>query len=128
MSLKTNKLARANRSMLFGMMFLAVIVFGSVFAMLYMSFEKSEDCKNIPLYTISISPALTGDSVMIVVNDSTLFCGLVTPENASEDSCLTIPSAGEQNMISIVNFTKGVTLHDNLPPAPISFTIGQEEL
>lgn len=127
MSLRNSKSARTNRSMLFGMMFLAVIVLGSVFAMLYLSFEKNSEAKDAPLYTMSISPALIGDSLMIVVNDSVIFNGMVTPLNTGEEKVLTAPSAGEQNMISIVNLTTGETLHDNMPPAPITLTIGEEE-
>lgn len=67
MSLKNNKAARLNRYMMFGTLFLGVLVIGCVFAFLYLSYNKV----NNPLVGQPQEEEVT-DSIVLVVNDSTL--------------------------------------------------------
>jgi hypothetical protein len=64
MSLKNNKAARLNRYMMFGTLFLGILVLGCVFAFLYLSY-------NIPPEDETPQTS-TADSIILVVNDSTL--------------------------------------------------------
>ncbi|MBO7570091.1 MAG: hypothetical protein J6T11_07050 [Bacteroidaceae bacterium] len=64
MSLKNNKAARLNRYMMFGTLFLGILVLGCVFAFLYLSYNiPSED---------ETPQTSTADSIVLIVNDSTL--------------------------------------------------------
>lgn len=67
MSLKNNKAARLNRYMMFGTLFLGILVIGCVFAFLYLAFDKT----NNPFVG---QPQEEGaaDSIVFIVNDSTL--------------------------------------------------------
>lgn len=67
MSLKNNKAARLNRYMMFGTLFLGILVIGCVFAFLYLAFDKTNN-------PFAGQPQEEGaaDSVVLIVNDSTL--------------------------------------------------------
>lgn len=67
MSLRNNKAARLNRYMMFGTLFLGILVLGCVFAFLYLSYNKTDN----PLVE---QPKEEGaaDSIVLIVNDSTL--------------------------------------------------------
>lgn len=69
MSLRNNKAAKLNRYMMFGMFFLGIIVFGCVFAFLYMAYEgqgaRGEGQE------VTEEQEVT-DSILLIVNDSTL--------------------------------------------------------
>ena len=67
MSLRNNKAARLNRYMMFGTFFLGVLVLGCVFAFLYLSFSKESN----PFVGQPQSDGMA-DSIMLIVNDSTL--------------------------------------------------------
>ena len=67
MSLRNNKAAKLNRYMMYGTFFLGIIVLGSVFAFLYLSFNKTDN----PLVPQPQEENLT-DSIVLIVNDSTL--------------------------------------------------------
>jgi hypothetical protein len=68
MSLKNNKAARLNRYMMFGTLFLGILVIGCVFAFLYMAYNGGEGQ--------SEGQGARGvgqeDSIVFIVNDSTL--------------------------------------------------------
>lgn len=66
MSLRNNKAARLNRYMMFGTFFLGILVLGCVFAFLYMSYQPSSDGGN------QEGGERTADSILLIVNDSTL--------------------------------------------------------
>lgn len=63
MSLKNNKAARLNRYMMFGTLFLGILVIGCVFGFLYLAYNGQQTTDN---------GQLTTDSLVLVVNDSTL--------------------------------------------------------
>lgn len=67
MSLRNNKAARLNRYMMFGTLFLGILVLGCVFAFLYLSYNKTDN----PFVE---QPKEEGavDSIVLIVNDSTL--------------------------------------------------------
>ncbi|MBQ6964064.1 MAG: hypothetical protein IJP82_00035 [Bacteroidaceae bacterium] len=74
MSLRTNKAARLNRYMMFGMLFLGIIVLGCVFAFLYLSFNPSfggTQEESSPVLQPQGGGTAT-DSIIFIVNDSTL--------------------------------------------------------
>ena len=67
MSLRNNKATKLNRYMMFGTIFLGILVLGCVFGFLYLSFSKESN----PFVG---QPSADGmaDSIMLLVNDSTL--------------------------------------------------------
>lgn len=67
MSLRNNKATRLNRYMMFGTLFLGILVIGCVFGFLYLAFNKG----NNPSVQ---QPQEEGaaDSIVFIVNDSTL--------------------------------------------------------
>lgn len=72
MSLRNNKASRLNRTMLFGMLFLGIIVLGCVFAFLYLAYNKTDN----PLVgQPDTENASATDSIVFIVNDSTLLEG-----------------------------------------------------
>ncbi|MBQ9665394.1 MAG: hypothetical protein IJ635_07545 [Bacteroidaceae bacterium] len=70
MSLRNNKATRLNRYMMFGTLFLGVIVLGCVFAFLYLSYNKTDNPFVQQPNTEEEAPAV--DSIVFIVNDSTL--------------------------------------------------------
>jgi hypothetical protein len=67
MSLRNNKAARLNRYMMFGTLFLGILVLGCVFAFLYLSYNKTDN----PFVEQPKEEGAT-DSIVLIVNDSTL--------------------------------------------------------
>ncbi len=70
MSLRNNKATRLNRYMMFGTLFLGVIVLGCVFAFLYLSYNKTDNPFVQQPNTEDEATAV--DSIVFIVNDSTL--------------------------------------------------------
>ena len=70
MSLRNNKATRLNRYMMFGTLFLGVIVLGCVFAFLYLSYNKTDNPFVQQPNTEDEATAV--DSIVFFVNDSTL--------------------------------------------------------
>ena len=70
MSLRNNKATRLNRYMMFGTLFLGVIVLGCVFAFLYLSYNKTDNPFVQQPNTEHEATAV--DSIVFIVNDSTL--------------------------------------------------------
>lgn len=68
MSLRNNRAVKLNRYMMFGMFFLGIIVLGSVFAFLYMSYSKTDN----PFAGQPKEETVDVDSMVLIVNDSTL--------------------------------------------------------
>lgn len=69
MSLRNNKATRLNRYMMFGTLLLGILVLACVFAFLYLSFnQEGRPSAGQP----SQGDAPTQDSIVFVVNDSTL--------------------------------------------------------
>ena len=68
MSLRNNRAVKLNRYMMFGMFFLGIIVLGCVFAFLYMSYSKTDN----PFAGQPKEEEGTTDSIVLIVNDSTL--------------------------------------------------------
>ena len=66
MSLRNNKATKLNRYMMFGMFFLGIIVLGSVFAFLYLSYNPSTFGSG------QEKASGVTDSIVLIVNDSTL--------------------------------------------------------
>ena len=66
MALRNNRATQANRYMLFGMLFLGILVLGCVFAFLYLSYTQTQLPQAQP------SDAAAVDSVVFIVSDSTL--------------------------------------------------------
>ena len=64
MSLKNNKAARLNRYMMFGTLFLGILVIGCVFVFLYMAFNNP--------FVEQPQEEGAADSIVLIVNDSTL--------------------------------------------------------
>lgn len=69
MSLRNNKATRLNRYMMFGMLFLGIIVLGCVFAFLYLSFNKTDN----PFVK---QDGGVSDSIIFMVSDSALLDSL----------------------------------------------------
>ena len=67
MSLRNNKAARLNRYMLFGTLFLGILVLGCVFGFLYLSFNKESNP-----FVQQPQEEGAADSIVLIVNDSTL--------------------------------------------------------
>ena len=67
MSLRNNKATRLNRYMMFGTLFLGILVLGCVFGFLYLAFNK----ENNPFVQQPQQEGMA-DSIMLIVNDSTL--------------------------------------------------------
>ena len=67
MSLRNNKAARLNRYMMFGTLFLGILVLGCVFAFLYLSYNKTDN----PFVEQPKEEGAT-DSIVLIVNDLTL--------------------------------------------------------
>ena len=67
MSLRNNKAARLNRYMMFGTLFLGILVLGCVFGFLYLSFNKESN-----LFVQQPQEEGAADSIVLIVNDSTL--------------------------------------------------------
>ncbi|MBO4430715.1 MAG: hypothetical protein J5790_05180 [Bacteroidaceae bacterium] len=67
MSLKNNKAAKLNRYMMFGTLFLGILVIGCVFAFLYLAYNRT----NNPFVEQPQEEGAT-DSIVLIVNDSTL--------------------------------------------------------
>ena len=65
MSLKNNKAARLNRYMMFGTLFLGILVIGCVFAFLYMAYNGGNEDQGA-------KGEAQEDSIVFIVNDSTL--------------------------------------------------------
>ena len=65
MSLKNNKAARLNRYMMFGTLFLGILVIGCVFAFLYMAYNGGGENQGT-------GNEAQEDSIVFIVNDSTL--------------------------------------------------------
>ena len=67
MSLRNNKATRLNRYMMFGTLFLGILVLGCVFGFLYLAYNKGTNSS-------VQQPQEEGmaDSIMFIVNDSTL--------------------------------------------------------
>lgn len=72
MSLRNNKATRLNRYMMFGMLFLGIIVIGCVFAFLYLSFNKTDN----PFTLQPEAGSDARDSIIFIVSDSTLLDSL----------------------------------------------------
>lgn len=119
MSIRQNKASRVNRGLLLGMMFLAVVVFGSVFALLYLSYQKPEaTARETDFYEISLSQAFKGDSLIVSVNDSILFSGIM-PTSVKTDMVFHAEGSKEElSMMSIADLSAGKTLNENLPEEP----------
>ena len=68
MSLRNNKATRLNRYMMFGTLFLGILVLGCVFGFLYFALFNKESNPFVQ------QPQQEGmaDSIMLIVNDSTL--------------------------------------------------------
>ena len=67
MALRNNRATQANRYMLFGMLFLGILVLGCVFVFLYLSYTQMQ----LPQAQPS-DAAQAVDSVVFIVSDSTL--------------------------------------------------------
>lgn len=67
MALRNNRATQANRYMLFGMLFLGILVLGCVFAFLYLSYTQTQRPQAQPS-----DAAQAVDSVVFIVSDSTL--------------------------------------------------------
>ncbi len=121
MSIRQNKASRVNRGLLYGMMILAVIVFGCVFALLYLSYHKPDTtARETNFYEINISQMFKGDSLIIYINDSILFTGTI-PVSADTDTDIILHAEGckeEASMVSISDISTGETLNENLPEEP----------
>ena len=65
MSLKNNKAARLNRYMMFGTLFLGILVIGCVFAFLYMAYNGGSENQGT-------GNEAQEDSIVFIANDSTL--------------------------------------------------------
>lgn len=63
MSLRNNKATKLNRYMMFGTLFLGILVIGCVFGFLYLAYNGQQPMDN---------GQQTTDSLVLVVNDSTL--------------------------------------------------------
>ena len=72
MSLRNNKATRLNRYMMFGMLFLGVIVIGCVFAFLYLAYSKTDN----PFVEQQPQNVNATDSIVFIVSDSTLLDSL----------------------------------------------------
>ena len=66
MSLRNNKAARLNRYMMFGTLFLGILVLGCVFAFLYLSYNKTDNP-----FVEQPEEEGAADSIVLIVNDST---------------------------------------------------------
>lgn len=77
MSLRNNKAVRLNRFMMYGTIFLGILVIGCAFAFLYMAYNKpddpqagqGEDSADSLLFLVSDS-TLVMDSAFVIENDS----------------------------------------------------------
>ena len=67
MSLRNNKATRLNRYMMFGTLFLGILVIGCVFGFLYLSFNKESNP-----FVQQPQEEGAADSIVLIVNDSTL--------------------------------------------------------
>ena len=67
MSLRNNKAARLSRYMMFGTLFLGILVLGCVFAFLYLSYNKTDNP-----FVEQPKEEGAADSIVLIVNDSTL--------------------------------------------------------
>lgn len=65
MSLRNNKAVRLNRFMMYGTIFLGILVIGCAFAFLYMAYNKPDDPQ-------AGQGADAADSLLFLVSDSTL--------------------------------------------------------
>lgn len=65
MSLRNNKAVRLNRFMMYGTIFLGILVIGCAFAFLYMAYNKPDD-------TQAGQGGDSADSLLFLVSDSTL--------------------------------------------------------
>ncbi|MCM1311983.1 MAG: hypothetical protein NC206_02975 [Bacteroides sp.] len=128
MSIRQSKASKINRGLLFGMMFLAVIVFGCVFAMLYVSFEKTDiEARVTSFYEVSISRDFGGDSLLVFINDSMVFTGTV-PSGMEKDTVLHAGgSVGEIQMMSVADLSTGESLNENLPKEPSKIFVEKPE-
>lgn len=125
MSLKNNRAVRSNRNFMFGMLLMALVVFGCVGYMLYISFQNQKDKEKAPTihYVINLSELVYGDSLRIAVNDSTIFDGIV-PDSPTH--CQAVGDA-ESNMISIEDLRNGETANANLPAKQSSLSVLRED-
>lgn len=112
-----SKASKVNSRLLYGMMFLAVVVFGCVFVLLYMSYQKTDETEcRADFYDIYVSSAFNGDSIAVYVDDSILFMGLVS---TSDDIVLHAEGRKNENsMISVEDVAAEETCNENLPQEP----------
>lgn len=121
--MKPSKASRLNKAMMFGMIIMAIIVFGCVFAMLYLSYDNTEEqSEKQDLYSISFDESLNGDSIIISINDSIVFHDIAT-----NDTTVSASGYSEQNMISISDISDGTTINENLPTESLSLDINKNE-
>ena len=67
MALRNNKAVRLNRFMMYGTLFLGILVIGCAFAFLYMAYNKPDNP--------SAGQSADTDSLLFMVDDSTLIYG-----------------------------------------------------
>ena len=126
--MRQNRASRFNRSVLRFTMIIGFILLASVFALWTIAFENDKAKKSLEeteKYTVDLHESLAGDTICIAVNDSVVYNGRVSAENAPT---LRLKGNAYSNMISISDCATGITANADLPKEESHLLIAKDSL